>query len=231
VLHGVSLTVSEGTVEVVLGRNGVGKTTLLSTIAGLLPLRSGVLRLDGTDIGAVPPFHRAARGLALVQEGNRIFRDRTIMENIVLGTYSRRFDRAERRELCIAILDQFPALKDRTKERAGSLSGGQQKMLAIAQALASRPRVLLLDEPSGGLAPAVVEDLFHRVRALADDGLAVVLVEQLAEQAIHIASHVTVLNDGVVAASGGQAEFEDLSRLREVYLGSPENLGTPVIPQ
>jgi ABC-type branched-subunit amino acid transport system ATPase component len=220
VLRGLSLELRTGRIEVVLGRNGVGKTTLLSAISGQLRTWEGSVVLDGTDIQRRPAYRRAAAGIALVQEGKRIFRNRTIMENVVLGTRPLKLSRAERRALCDSVLEQFPVLRDRANERAGGLSGGQQQMLAIAQALASRPRVLLLDEPSAGLAPAIVADLFRRIRALADDGLAVLLVEQLARQALEIADHVTVMDDGRVTHSGGPEDFDDLRELQEAYFGS-----------
>ena len=220
VLRSLSLELRPGRIEVVLGRNGVGKTTLLSTISGQLRTWSGTIVLDGSDIRRQPAYRRAASGIALVQEGKRIFRNRTIMENVVLGTRPLKLSRGERRALCESVLEQFPVLRDRAGERAGGLSGGQQQMLAIATALASRPRVLLLDEPSAGLAPAIVTDLFRRTRALADEGLAVLLVEQLARQALEIADHVTVMDEGRVTHSGDPSEFNDLRELQEAYFGA-----------
>jgi branched-chain amino acid transport system permease protein len=219
VLRGVSLDLQEGQIEVLLGRNGVGKTTLLGTITGQNRLWKGSLVLDGQDIRRMPAHRRAAKGIALVQEGKRIFRERTIMENVVLGTFTLSLSRAERRELCDLVIDQFPVLKERSGETAGGLSGGQQQMLAIAQALASRPRVLLLDEPSAGLAPAIVIELFQRVRALTEQGMTILLVEQLAEQALAIADHVTVLDNGRVVATGLPEQFHDQRGLQEAYFG------------
>ena len=220
VLRGVSLSLRASHIEVVLGRNGVGKTTLLSAISGQIPLWEGAVRLNGEDIGPRPAYRRAALGIALVQEGKRIFHNRTVWENVVLGTHSLRLSRGARRELCISILEQFPMLRDRSRERASRLSGGQQQMLAIAMALAAQPRVLLLDEPSAGLAPAIVSVVFERLRKLADEGLAIVLVEQLAEKALRIADHVTVLETGRVAASGPPSDFHDLDELHEAYFGA-----------
>ena len=220
VLQGVDLTLSAGTVEVVLGRNGVGKTTLMSAISGLVPFWTGRLTLDGKDITKEPTYRRATAGIALVQEGKRIFHRRTVLENISLGCFSKRMKRAERRAHMDQLLERFPILQERQGQLAGSLSGGQQQMLAIAQALASSPRVLLLDEPSAGLAPAIVDEVFDHVRALADEGLTILLVEQLAERALGLADHVTVMDRGRVVASGPPSDFTDLQSLQEAYLGS-----------
>lgn len=220
VLRGLSLSVKRGGIELVLGRNGVGKTTMLSAIAGQLKLWEGGLRIEGEDIGSRPPYRRAAAGIALVQEGKRIFRNRTVMENVVLGTYALKLSRGDRRALCMSVLTQFPVLEERANELAGGLSGGQQQMLAIAQALASRPRVLLLDEPSAGLAPSIVTEVLERLRLLSEEGMTIVLVEQLADQALPIASHVTAIDGGQVTASGPPADFRDRRVLQEAYFGA-----------
>jgi branched-chain amino acid transport system permease protein len=217
VLRGVSLSVAQGCVEVVLGRNGVGKTTLLSTVAGAVSSWHGTVRLAGTELGKRPSYRRAASGIAFVQEGKRIFRNRTVWQNMLMGTYPRKLGRGTRTELCRSLLAEFPILQERINQPAGSLSGGQQQMLAIAQALASQPRILLLDEPSAGLAPSIVDDLFARVRKLAEQGLTVLLVEQLAQKAVAIADHVTVLDNGRVVATGPPSEFGDLDQLQDVY--------------
>jgi ABC-type branched-subunit amino acid transport system ATPase component/ABC-type branched-subunit amino acid transport system permease subunit len=219
VLRGVSLSVRPSTIEVVLGRNGVGKTTLLGSIAGLLPVWKGSVTLAGRPVNRSAAYRRAASGITLVQEGKRIFRQRTVWQNVMLGTYSLRLGRGERQQLCRDILDGFPILRERASQRAGGLSGGQQQMLAIAQALASRPKILLLDEPSAGLAPAIVDELFGRLRRLVDDGLTILLVEQLADKALAIADHVTVLDDGKVVAEGGPARFDEVEKLERAYFG------------
>jgi branched-chain amino acid transport system permease protein len=224
VLRGVSLSLDSGGLEVVLGRNGVGKTTLLGTITGQVRLWGGSVRLAGEELGRKPAYRRAAAGIALVQEGKRIFRQRTIIENVALGTFTQPLSRRERRALCEAVLEQFPILKERAGEPAGGLSGGQQQMLAIAQALASRPRVLLLDEPSAGLAPAIVREVFERVRQLSDHGMTILLVEQLAEQALLIADHVTVIDNGRVVATGAPQEFHDQRGLQEAYFGETPSI-------
>ncbi|HEX4466720.1 MAG TPA: ABC transporter ATP-binding protein [Solirubrobacteraceae bacterium] len=221
VLHGISLDIPAGTVELALGRNGVGKTTLLHTISGIIATRDGQVILGERDITSQPAHRRAMAGISLVQEGKQVFRERTVMENVVLGTYARKLDRAERHEVCVSVLGQFPALVGRERERAGALSGGQQQMLAIAQAMAAAPRVLLLDEPSAGLAPAIVSEVFEHVARLREQGMTILLVEQLAEQALAICDHVTVIDEGVIRDSGAPAEFEDSRRLQEAYFGAP----------
>ena len=220
VLRGLSFSIAPGTIEVVLGRNGVGKTTLVSTLAGLLPSWSGSIELDGKSIGRYPAYRRASAGIALVQEGKRIFRHRTVWQNVMVGTNSLKLSSRERDALCRSVLERFPALSGRLREPAGGLSGGQQQMLAIAQALAARPRVLLLDEPSAGLAPSLVDEVFSQLRTLADAGLTILLVEQLAEKALTIADHVTVLDNGQIITAGDPAEFNDPEKLELAYFGS-----------
>ena len=219
-LDGVDMSLAAGTVEAVLGRNGVGKTTLVSAISGLVPLWEGRLMLDGRDITRLPPYRRAAAGIALVQEGKRVFHRRSVAENISLGSFSTPLKRGARRAHMAEVLAKFPMLESRQTQLAGSLSGGQQQMLAIAQAVAASPRVLLLDEPSAGLAPAIVDEVFDYVRQLRDSGLTIVLVEQLAERALDLADHVTVIETGRVAASGRPSGFHDMEELQEAYFGS-----------
>jgi branched-chain amino acid transport system permease protein len=217
VLRGVSFTAKPATVSLVLGRNGVGKTTLLHAIAGQVPAWQGKVTINGRNVTHKVSYRRVSDGLAMVQEGKRIFHSRSIWENVLVGTYSLRISLHDRRRLCEDLLAQFPMLSERRREKAGSLSGGQQQMLAIVQALASRPSVLLLDEPSIGLAPTITDDVFQRIRQLADDGLTVVLVEQLASRALPIADDVIVLDAGRVVASGAADEFNDLTQLHETY--------------
>jgi ABC-type branched-subunit amino acid transport system ATPase component len=230
VLRGVSLALAPGKLEVVLGRNGTGKTTLLGTITGQVRLWEGSVKYEGREQRRMSTHRRAAGGIALVQEGKRIFRERTISENVMLGSFSLKTSRRERRQLCDALLDGFPMLKDRAGEQAGGLSGGQQQMLAIAQALASRPRLLLLDEPSAGLAPAIVRDVFDRIKEFCDQGMTILLVEQLAEQALLIADHVTVLDNGKVVASGPPEQFHDQRGLQAAYFGDLPSFSKPEAP-
>jgi ABC-type branched-subunit amino acid transport system ATPase component len=227
VLRDVSMTVEHGKIEVALGRNGVGKTTLLNTIAGQVRLWDGSVKLGGEEVGRRPAYRRAEGGMALVQEGKRIFRGRTVLENLMLGTFTLPASRRERRQLCDEVLEHFPMLEERLRDRAGDLSGGQQQMLAIAQALASRPILLLLDEPSAGLAPAIVRELFQRIRGLGDQGMTILLVEQVAEQALAIADHVTVIDNGRVVATGPPQQFNEQRELREAYFGGSSGPGDP----
>jgi branched-chain amino acid transport system permease protein len=221
-LRDVDVQVREHQIEVILGRNGAGKTTLLRAVSGDLSCWGGSVRVQGAELARKPAYVRARNGIALVQEGKRIFRQRTVMQNLLIGTSARRsMSAAERRALCAEIIELFPSLKRRATLPAGGLSGGEQQMLAIGQALAAQPRVLLLDEPSAGLAPSIVEEVFGRLRDLCvERPLAIVLTEQLAEQALAIADHVSVMDAGQVVASGEPDRFADLAQLQAAYFGA-----------
>lgn len=224
VLWDVSVTARGGEVTAVLGRNGAGKSSLLRSIAGFLPsLESGTVVIGGRDVTRMAPYDRMRSGLAFVQEGKRIFRTRTVEENLLLGGYTIKRPLIGVGPAMRAALDQaytrFPVLAERRKTVAGKLSGGQQQMLAIAQALMPGPRVVLLDEPSAGLAPAIANEVFAMVRTLKSEGLAVVLVEQVIEQALKVADNVVVLESGREAASGPVTAFDDAAVVREVYMG------------
>ena len=220
VLRGMSLALREGAVEVLLGRNGVGKTTTLAAISGQLTLWQGRIELDGKDITKQKSFRRADNGIALVQEGKRIFRQRTVRENLMLGTYRQRLSRSERHAICEGIMERFPILKERADQPAGGLSGGQQQMLAIGQALAAQPKILLLDEPSAGLAPTIIAEVFDQIRKLRAEGMTILLVEQLAEQALAVADHVTVIDSGQIVKQGPPEAFRDMRELQEAYFGA-----------
>jgi len=224
VLHGVDLDVAAGTLQVILGRNGAGKTSLMSAIAGLLPtISSGTVSVNGRDVSALPAHKRAAAGIGLVQEGKRVFRSRTVEENLLLGTYSApgwSMRSPHRRQALAAAYERFPILHEKRTDRAGGLSGGQQQMLAIAQALAADPQVLLLDEPSAGLAPAIRTEVFATARALRDEGLAVVVVEQLVDVALDVADAVAVLDGGRIVSAGPPEQYRDGELLQAIYLGS-----------
>jgi branched-chain amino acid transport system ATP-binding protein len=193
VVRDLSFDVLAGEVTLLLGRNGAGKTTTLRAISGLNPLLTGTVRLGDTDLGRVAAASRVRMGLSFVQEGKRIFHKLTVAQNLLMGGYSLPVGRRQIEGEIERIYGLFPMLKEKRSERAGALSGGQQQMLAIGQALMARPKVLLLDEPSGGLAPVIVNEVFRTVNKLKEDGLAVLLVEQAVEASLEIADSVTVL--------------------------------------
>ncbi|MFF0575871.1 ABC transporter ATP-binding protein [Streptosporangium saharense] len=231
VLWGVDVAVRPGRTTVVLGRNGAGKTSLLCAVAGLLPTVSqGTVTLDGRDLGGVPAHRRVRAGLALVQENKRVFHARTVEENLLLGGYALgglSLRSTARRAALEQAYQRFPILAERRRAPAGSLSGGQQQMLAIGQALMPGPKLLMLDEPSAGLAPAIVDEVLTMVAALRDEGLSILLVEQRVENALAIADDVVVMENGRVVTSGPKAGFDDGAVIREVYLGrSGERLTT-----
>jgi len=196
----VSLQLHAGSITAIVGRNGAGKTTLVHGLCGLLPIRSGTVTLDGRDVTAMPAWGRVSRGLTIVQEGKRVFRELTVQENLVLGLRGGGVKRGERDAELDRLYTRFPILGERRRQRAADLSGGQQQMLAIATALATRPRVLLVDEPSSGLAPVFVDLVFEVLSGLRDEGLAILLVEQLIDDVLGgIAEDVIVLERGRVA--------------------------------
>lgn len=218
VLRDVDLTVAPGQVVVVLGANGAGKTTLMRSLAGLLPF-SGELSIDGETVGSTRPDRMVGRGISLVPQGRGTMTALSVLDNLRAGAVSRR-DRAGVEEDVERWFTTFPRLAERRDQQAGTLSGGEQQMLAIARALMSRPRLLLCDEISLGLAPRIVQELFQTIAQInADMGTALLLVEQNAALAMKIASHVYLLEVGEVVASGDAREFEQSDTIRRVYLG------------
>jgi branched-chain amino acid transport system ATP-binding protein len=217
-LWDISLTVGAGELVAVVGPNGAGKTTLINAIARLLPIRQGRLRLDGVDVTRATPQQVCQGGVAIIPEGRRLFGGMTVEENLELGCYrpAARRARSESFERVYAI---FPILRERHRQLAGSLSGGQQQMLAIGRALMARPRLLLVDEPSLGLAPAVVDQVFEVVQAIHRDGVSVLLIEQNAAKALEIAGRAYVLEGGRVVSEGRPGELLAQSHIREAYLG------------
>jgi branched-chain amino acid transport system ATP-binding protein len=220
VLRDVTIRVQPGMVEVVLGRNGAGKTTLMRAVCGLIPTSAGQIVLNDADLTGVPAYRRARAGLALVQEGKRIFGDLTVRDNVGLGAFGLRLRGRSLREHCDEVLEFVPMLKQFAQRRAASLSGGQQQMLVIAQALAAKPKVLLLDEPSAGLAPIILDQVFSLLSDLRSDGLTIVLVEQLAARALELADHVTVVRSGMVLSEGPPERFTSGGELEEAYLSA-----------
>lgn len=219
-LRGVSLTIREGEVVTIVGANGAGKTTLLKTISALMPARKGTVRFRDRELLKLPPHEILKLGVAHVPEGRQIFGLRTVAENLELGAYSRRDGRAEIDADLDRVHQLFPDLRQKARQRAGTLSGGQQQMLAIARALMSRPRLLLLDEPSLGLAPQVVDAIFDVLATLNRGGLAILLVEQNAHLALDFAHSAYVLELGKITHSGPAAELKGDARIVEIYLGT-----------
>jgi branched-chain amino acid transport system ATP-binding protein len=218
IIRGLSLSCPTAQITALLGRNGVGKTTTLAAVAGLLPTYSGSVSLFGT-VHTGSPGKRVRAGLALVQEGKRIFRARTVEDNLKLGGFTRRRERGFISEGLDAAYLRFPVLKEKRHQVAGVLSGGQQQMLAIAQALMPQPRVLMLDEPSAGLAPSIVDEVFGEIALLKDQGLCVLLVEQLIDHSLAIADRVAVLDKGHITIDTAVADLGSWDVLRESYLG------------
>jgi len=217
-LWDVSLRVAPEELVAVVGPNGAGKTTLVNAIARLLPIRGGRVRLDGVDVTRAGAHEIGRHGVALVPEGRRLFGGMTVEENLDIGCYRRQARRA-RDESLARVFAMFPILGERRRQRAGSLSGGQQQMLAVGRALMARPRLLLFDEPSLGLAPAVVDHLFEIIRAIHADGVSILLIEQNVVKALEVAGRAYLLEEGRILAEGPPAELLARSHLRQAYLG------------
>ncbi len=217
VLRGVSLGIRSGEIVAILGSNGAGKSTLNNTLCGLLPAFSGTVAFDGADVTRARDREIVAAGLIQVPEGRRVFPNLSVRENLELGSYRRgRAGRAANLERVYGI---FPRLKERTAQRAGTLSGGEQQMLAIGRGLMSEPRLLILDEPSLGLSPLLVEEMFALVQRLNAGGLSILLVEQNVGQSLEIAHRAYVLENGGIAFHGTPAELLATSELKRAYLG------------
>ncbi|GAC1559595.1 MAG: ABC transporter ATP-binding protein [Beijerinckiaceae bacterium] len=215
-VHGVSLSVPEASIVTVLGANGAGKTTLLNAIMGVMPGRGGIA-FNGRAFADLPLETRVSNGLCLVPERRELFAGMPVEDNLLLGGFRR--SRAQRAETLEETYARFPRLKERRRQFAGTLSGGERQMLAMGRALMSRPRLLMLDEPSLGLAPRIVRDVFHIITSLRDAGVSILLVEQNARAALQIASYAYVLELGKVTAAGSSADIMNDPRLVESYLG------------
>jgi branched-chain amino acid transport system ATP-binding protein len=218
-LWGVSLELRAGELLCVVGPNGAGKTTLIHTLAGILRARSGRIVLEGRDIAAWPPHRFCPAGIAIVPEGRRLFTGMSVRENLELGSFVPAA-KARRRESLESVLTLFPVLKAKLASPAGELSGGQQQMVAIARALMACPRLLLLDEPSLGLSPLVVHEVFAAIRRVNAAGMSVLLVEQNVVMAMQVASRAYVLEEGRIVATGAPAELLARSEIQRAYLGS-----------
>ncbi|MFE7244049.1 ABC transporter ATP-binding protein [Streptomyces sp. NPDC057580] len=219
VVRDVSLQVRPGEITVLLGRNGAGKTTTLRALTGLNKVFAGEVRYEGADIAKTSPHRRVAGGIAYVQEGKRVFRSQTVEQNLLLGAYSGGRRRSRLKQDVERIYETFPVLGDKRKLPASSMSGGQQQMLAIGQALMAQPKLLFLDEPSGGLAPVIVREVMQRVHELKATGIGILLVEQAVEASFAVADHVVVLDTGRTVLSERASEVIDLTVLQNAYFG------------
>jgi len=217
VLRGVDMAVAEGEIVALLGSNGAGKSTLNNTISGIIAARAGAIRFAGADITQARSPDIVAAGLVQVPEGRRVFPNLSVRENLELGSYRR--GRAERSTTLDRVYGTFPRLSERARQRAGTLSGGEQQMLAIGRGLMAQPRLLILDEPSLGLSPLLVEEVFALIARLHADGLAILLVEQNVAESLAVASRAYVMENGAIRFHGTPAELLARNDLKRAYLG------------
>jgi branched-chain amino acid transport system ATP-binding protein len=218
VLRQVSLVIKQGEVVSLLGSNGAGKTTTVNSISGVLPVAAGSIEFMGEDISGVEPHVRVEKGLIQIPEGRRIFPTLSVKENLEMGSFLKR-PKASRRESMDRVMTLFPILRERTKQAAGTLSGGEQQMLAIARGLMSKPKLLILDEPSLGLAPILVEEIFNVVQRIRSEGVTILLVEQNVPQALAISDRAYVLEEGRVGLAGTGKELLQNPHIKKLYLG------------
>jgi branched-chain amino acid transport system ATP-binding protein len=218
-LRGLSITVEEGEIVTLIGSNGAGKSTTLNTICGITPASQGTITLEGRDITAVPSHEIVALGITQSPEGRRVFARLTVYENLLMGAYTRTDSKTAIEETLERVYDTFPRLKERLRQPGGTLSGGEQQMLAIGRALMANPRVLLLDEPSMGLAPILVQEIFAIIERLNEAGTTILLVEQNAQLALSICNRGYVLQTGEIVLEGTGKELLANEMVREAYLG------------
>ena len=214
----ISFDVNQGEVIALIGANGAGKTTTLHTITGLLKAKSGSVMFDGKELTRMPPHKIVEMGMAHVPEGRRVFADMSVYENLLLGAYTRK-DKAEIAESLAGVYKRFPRLEERKGQRAGTLSGGEQQMLAMGRALMSRPRIILMDEPSMGLSPIFVNEIFDIIREVSESGTTVLLVEQNAKKALSIADRAYVLETGSITMDGKAEDLLNDEAVQKAYLG------------
>ncbi len=218
-LKGVSVEVRAGEVMTIIGGNGAGKSTLMKAVSGLEPVAGGTISFEGRDITRMRAHERVSLGIAQSPEGRQVFPDQTVRDNLLLGAYHRKASAAELEAEINHHFKTFPRLKERQDQFAGTMSGGEQQMLAIARALMAKPKLLLLDEPSLGLAPLIVKDIFNVIRAVRASGITVLLVEQMANQALAVADRAYVLETGSITRSGSGRELLADPAIKEAYLG------------
>jgi branched-chain amino acid transport system ATP-binding protein len=219
-VKGISLHINAGEIVTLVGANGAGKTTLLKTISGLLKPSSGVINFEGKDIQGINPHSRVLEGLCQAPEGRGIFPGMTVLENLEMGKYARKDWKNELKEDLDRIYTLFPRLKERQSQEGGTLSGGEQQMLSIGRALMSRPRLLLLDEPSMGLAPKFIQQIFNIIREIQSQGVSILLVEQNAAQALSCANRAYILETGNITKEGAGKELLNDEAIKKAYLGT-----------
>ena len=217
-LKGVSFDVEQGEIIALIGANGAGKTTTLHTISGLIPAKRGSVMFNGVELTKTPAHNIVSMGMAHVPEGRRVFAQLTVFENLTLGAYTRK-DKAEINETLERVYERFPRLKERRTQLAGTLSGGEQQMLAMGRALMSKPTIVLMDEPSMGLSPLYVNEIFDIIQEINKSGTTVLLVEQNAKKALSIANRAYVLETGRISLSGDAHELMDNDEVKKAYLG------------
>lgn len=217
-IKGISFTVNEGEVIALIGANGAGKTTTLQTITGMIAPSAGGVFFEGVDITKIPGHKIVSMGMAHVPEGRRVFAQLTVYENLKLGAYTRK-DKEEVAETLARVYKSFPRLEERKNQLAGTLSGGEQQMLAMGRALMSKPKIILMDEPSMGLSPILVAEIFNIIREISAGGTTVLLVEQNAKKALEIANRAYVLETGQIVLSGDAKDMLDDESVRKAYLG------------
>jgi branched-chain amino acid transport system ATP-binding protein len=219
-VKGISLHINAGEIVTLVGANGAGKTTLLKTISGLLKPSSGVINFEGKDIQGINPHSRVLEGLCQAPEGRGIFPGMTVLENLEMGKYARKDWKNELKEDLDRIYTLFPRLKERQSQAGGTLSGGEQQMLSIGRALMSRPRLLLLDEPSMGLAPKFIQQIFNIIREIQTQGVSILLVEQNAAQALSCANRAYILETGNIVKEGAGKDLLNDDAIKKAYLGT-----------
>ena len=217
-IKGISFEVNEGEIIALIGANGAGKTTILNTITGLVPAKSGSIKFEDKDLLKTPAHKIVSMGIAHVPEGRRIFQQLTVFENLKLGAYTRK-DKKEIADTLELVYERFPRLKERRTQIAGTLSGGEQQMLAMGRALMSHPKIILMDEPSMGLSPLYVTEIFDIIRSVNESGTTVLLVEHNAKKALSIANRAYVLETGTIALHGTGQELLANEKVKELYLG------------
>ncbi len=217
-IKGVSFDVNEGEIIALIGANGAGKTTILHTITGLIQAKKGSIVFDGKELTKTPPHKIVSMGMAHVPEGRRIFQQLSVLENLKLGAYTRK-DKSEIASTLKMVYERFPRLEERKNQVAGTLSGGEQQMLAMGRALMSKPRIILMDEPSMGLSPLLVSEIFDIIKVINESGTTVLLVEQNAKKALSIADRAYVLETGKITLSGDAKDLINDKSVKKAYLG------------